>query len=174
MKQNYVIGSKMKKFYFLSLLCLIPLFGFIIGIVLIIYAVFKFRSWKLSLVILASMLGGVILTIADRSYLKNQLKYGDDPENQLSMLALYELDQISKDLEAFKNKYGFYPDSLKQLEVEFPDLMIVDPFLGRNAEAHKFINFYYKKENGKYDLFSSGKDCIPFTEDDLRPRKPMK
>jgi len=166
--------KKIRKFYFLSLLCLFPILGIMIGIVLSCFAIFRFKSVSLFLVILAMTVGGIFVMKLDRDYLRNEMRYGKDSDNLNTLLAQDDLDEIAKSCETYKLKHGTYPDSLQQLEKENPLLSITDPLLDRNPEAHKFINFYYKKTDQGYILFSSGLDAVPNTRDDIYPRKNLK
>ena len=50
--------TAIRKFYYLSLLCLIPAIGVVVGIVLSVYAIAKFRSIPLLLTIMVLTAGG--------------------------------------------------------------------------------------------------------------------
>ncbi len=55
-----------RKFYYLSLLCLIPALGVLIGLILLGFAIFKFKNQKLILVIIGAMaLGTLFFKIAN-------------------------------------------------------------------------------------------------------------
>lgn len=167
-------NKRLRKFFYLSLLCLFPGFGILIGIVLLCYAIFVFRNLKLIFAILLAVGGGILLLKLDEHYLSQELKYGIDTGNGFSVLAEDDLDKIVQHLDLYKLQHGVYPDSLQQLKKQDPTLNIIDPLLGRNSAAHKFINYYYQKKDDSYVLFSSGIDGIPHTKDDLFPRKPLK
>jgi hypothetical protein len=166
--------KKIRKFYFLSILCLLPVLGIIIGIVLCCFAIFRFKSVALFMVVLVMTTGGVFMIKLDSNYLRNEMRYGKDSDNLNILLAQNDLDEIAKSCESYKLKHGTYPDSLQQLEKENTLLSITDPILDRNPDAHKFIYFYYKKTDQGYILFSSGLDAIPNTRDDIYPRKTLK
>jgi hypothetical protein len=163
-------NKKVRKFYYLSLLCLIPGLGIIAGIILGCYAIFRFKSIKLFLTVVLTTTGGIVLIKADTYYLKREMMYGKDFENMAVIMAANDLDKITQNLEHYKLKHGDYPDSLQQLEMENPFLSIKDPLLARNREAHKFVYYYYRRTNNGYSLFSSGVDGIPNTKDDIYPR----
>lgn len=167
-------NRKIKKFYYLSLLCLIPGFGIIIAIILICYAIFKFKSIKLFITIILTTIGGIFLMKLDEYYLKQKIMYGKDFENIAVKEAVNDLDEITQKLERYKLKYGDYPDSLQQLGDESPFFSIKDPLLTRNPKVHKFLYYYYKKTADGYSLFSSGRDGIPNTKDDIYPRTHLK
>jgi Type II secretion system (T2SS), protein G len=167
-------NKKIRKFYYLSLLCLIPGFGIIGGIILSCYAIFKFKSIKLFLTVVLATVGGIFLVKLDNYYLEQKIMYGKEFENFAVQEVANDLELISKNLEHYKLKYGDYPDSLQQLKDENPFLSIKDPLLTRNKQAHKFIFYYYQKANDGYSLFSSGRDGIPNTSDDIYPRTHLK
>ena len=167
-------NEKIRKFYYLSLLCLFPGLGIIVGIILGCYAIFKFKSIKLFLVIALTTTGGIFLIKVDSYYLKQDLMYGKDNENLYFKMAADDLDEITQNLEHYKLKHGDYPDSFQQLEMENPLLSIKDPLLAKNPDAHKFLYFYYEKKEDSYTLFSSGRDGIPNTKDDIYPRTHLK
>ncbi|HSZ32683.1 MAG TPA: hypothetical protein VK772_05195 [Puia sp.] len=162
---------RISKYYYLSLLCIFPGFGLIAGLVLIIYAIFIFRSWKLFFVILVTLNVGVILLKMDMEHLENDMKYGKETEGRFSILAADYLDHISIRLEDFKSERGAYPENLDELYQTYPDVRIIDPLLGRSPSAHKEVNFYYNRVGAKYILFSAGIDGIPNTADDIFPSK---
>jgi hypothetical protein len=164
-----------KKFYYLSLLCLIPGFGILIGIGLIFFAIFDFRSRRLFFFILASMAGGLILLKIDMWYFINRVPYFEDAVNGRVMLSADNLDSIDVKLKVYKERTGSYPDSLQELKKVFPNLRITDPILAFNQNLNKQAHeFHYKKEGNSYVLFSVGKDGIPNTADDIYPRRPLK
>ena len=164
-----------KKFYYLSLLCLIPAFGIFIGIGLIFFAIFDFRSRRLFFFILASMAGGLILLKIEMWYLTNVLPYTEAAVNGRVMLSAANLDSIDAKLKVYKERTGSYPDSLHELKRVFPNLSITDPVLAFNPNLKKQADeFHYKKEGNSYVLFSVGKDGIPNTADDIYPWRPVK
>jgi len=164
-----------KKFYYLSLLCLIPGFGVLIGIGLIFYAIFDFKSRRLFFFILASMAGGLILLKIEMWYLKYRLPHNKDIVNSLVMLSADNLDSIDAKLKVYKEKNGSYPDGLQELKKAFPYLRISDPVLSQYPDMENEANeYHYKKEDSSYILFSVGKDGIANTPDDIYPRHPLK
>jgi hypothetical protein len=171
--------KRIKKFYYLSLLCLFPGLGILIGIVLLVYAVFVFRNIKLILFIILTMAGGYGIMKLDSAHLRHEMLYGKDSENEYSLLARSELDDIVRNLELYRVKHQRYPDSLKQLEKDNPGpVFIIDPLQARNHArnpiTYKFIYFYYTPKDTTYELFSAGVDGIPHTQDDIYPQRPLK
>lgn len=173
MRTGDIHKRRLKKFYYLSLLCLLPGLGPLIGIVLLVYAVFIFREIKLILLILLTMAVGYGLMKLDAAHLRHDMLYGKDSENRYSSLARSMLPDIVRHLELYKANHNRYPDSLKQLEKEYPKLFIIDPLQarnhGRDPITYKFIYFYYLPKDTIYELFSAGVDGIPHTKDDIYP-----
>jgi hypothetical protein len=178
MKIEVAHKRRLKKFYYLSLLCLFPGLGLLIGIVLLVYAAFIFKDIKLFLVILLAMAGGFGIMKLDSAHLRHEGLYGKDTEEVYSLLARDELDDIVRNLELYKLKHQRYPDSLQQLEKENPKLFITDPLQDRNIardpRIYKFRYFYYIPKGLTYELFSAGVDGIPHSQDDIYPQRPLK
>jgi hypothetical protein len=166
--------AKIKRFYYLTLFCLIPAIGVLVAIVLSVYAIARFKSIPLLLTIILMTAGGFGLAKLDSLYLKNRMKTSKDVENNLILLVQNELDDIVECLQKYKIRHGHYPDSLQQLERGTAFLSVKDPLLGRHPEAHKTFYYNYYKTTEGYVLFSSGADEIPNTTDDIYPRKPLK
>jgi len=168
------MSKKINIYYYLSFLCLFPGFGTIFGIVLIFYTYSKFHNKQLLALLLATSVGGIGIGYLISSTLKHEFMYGEEAGNMISRFAVDDLDFIAKKLELYKSVHGSYPDSLAQLKKENRGLNIADPLLTRNPKAHKFLNYFYEKKGDTYILFSSGVDGIPYTSDDLFPRKPLR
>lgn len=171
-KEKSNTSKRIRKFYFLSLLCLIPFLGAIVAIILLIYAIFVFKSFKLLFIVSILSIGGILFNSIEGKIMEKELKYGKESSILFSELSAEFLDSISTKLEIYKIKNGHYPESLLELKAQYPRLIITDPLLERNSEAHKQLYFYYHLNGEKYILFSSGIDCIPNTADDIFPKKP--
>lgn len=161
---------RQKKFSRLSWLCLIPGFGILIGIVLIFYSILEFRSKALFFRVLATMAGGILIIVLDNAYLKHDLYYNADSDGDFAKLDARNLDDLAQTLERYRLKYGNYPDSLPQLKMEYPRVLIKDFLIDRRSEPYKFMYYYYTRKGENYILFSSGIDRIPNTADDIYPR----
>jgi len=167
--------QKKNKFFYLSFLCLIPALGILIGIFLLFFAVFEFKSKRLFFTTLITMAGGILLLKLDTAYLKHDLMYGKDAASGFAMVAANDLDVIAKELDLFKIRYGKYPDSLLELKKFYPEIHIRDPLLNRDKELLNSSDYYHYQNNGdKYILYSVGIDGIANTNDDIYPRKPLK
>lgn len=166
--------KKIRKFYYLSLLGLIPGFGIPIAIFLLIYSAVLFWNPKLALVICVNMIIGIVIMRVDNYFLKQDMKNGVNANNGFKILAQIFLDSVHDKIEMYKDYTGSYPDSLGELKNIFPTLDIDDPLLLANDKGTNRRQFYYEKKEGKYILFSSGIDRIPHTLDDLYPSKTLK
>jgi Type II secretion system (T2SS), protein G len=167
-------SSKAKELYPLGLVCLIPGFGTIFGIIFSFFAILKYKSWRLYLFILLGTVGSLIIfVIADRQLIF-EMKYGKSAADLASKLVVQELNTIVEKLDLYQRKYQQYPDSLEQLAKEYHGLVIKDPLLMRNPEAHTFLKYYYKRNGSKFELFSSGIDGIPHNQDDIYPHEVFK
>jgi hypothetical protein len=162
------MSPRQNKFYAISLFCLIPAVGIILSIILIFFAIFDFKSRTFLLVLLLEI--GVNISIL--FYVQNQ--YKDRILFVPPELVSYDLDKVAEKLEQYKNKNGSYPDSLQQLQKEFPNLNIGDTILRSSISKVKFANYYYQKKSVRYILFSTGWDRIPFNEDDIYPHDSLK
>jgi hypothetical protein len=162
-----------RKYFYLSLLRLLPGFGIIIGIVLMYHAIFSIKSSLLILAIIVGISINCTFVIFNFYELKQEQMYGIEAGNFMATMAQHDLDVIVSKLEKFNKINGEYPVTLKRLQNEFPGLSIEDPLLTRNASAHKFLEYYYQKKDSSYVLFSSGIDAIPNTNDDIFPRKSL-
>jgi hypothetical protein len=164
-------SSKARELYPLGLVCLIPGFGTIFGIIFSFFAILKFKSWRLFFFIIIGTVGSlIILAIADRQLIY-EMKYGKEYESLASKLVVEELNTIVEKLDLYQQKHHQYPDSLEQLAKEYYGLVIKDPLLTRNPEAHTFLKYYYNRNGCKFELFSSGIDGIPHNQDDIYPHK---
>ncbi len=85
-----------------------------------------------------------------------------------------DLDNVVEKLELYKTRKGGFPESLQQLQKEFPTINIGDTLIWSTISKVKFGYYYYQRKGGKFILFSTGWDRIPFTEDDIYPHDALK
>jgi uncharacterized protein (DUF486 family) len=109
----------------------------------------------------------ICLNISITFYLFNQLKNRN--VDFTYVIVSYDLDNVAKKLQLYKNKNGNFPDSLQQLKSEFPNTNIRDTFLKSTFFKVRPANYYYQKKDDKFILFSTGWDRIPFNSDDIYP-----
>ncbi len=154
-----------KSLYYWGLLGLIPNFGFIGGVILLIKGLFQYNDKKLVIIGIADMLFTFIFWISFIYWTENGKTFID----LKSQLAQQELNTLVKDIEFYKLVNKTYPDSLRQLEKD-KDLTvnINEPFY-RITKNEKSKVFNYYRDNQGYHLFSSGYDEIPNTDDDIFP-----
>ena len=156
---------KNKPPYFLGLLCVIPLIGALVGIVLLYYGIFKYKD-KFFTVTGAL---GIIITVSIYSYMGYQLRYGIETGKGFAIVSKRELNNLDKLIHLYKLQYRSYPDSLKQIWEIDNTALIYDPLLARNLEKNKDTKYQYKRMGDSYILFSVGIDGIPNTADDIYP-----
>ena len=151
----------------LGLVCLIPFWGGLFGIALILLGYLKFKSK--GLIIIGSI--GVILNIGFYLYIYNHPDFSlfSNTNETIKRFSQNQLNNLVKDIEFYKVQHGDYPDSLEQLLENQTNISIEDPL--RNTDKNKTNpkTYNYKKIGSHYYLFSSGFDGIPNTKDDFYP-----
>lgn len=155
-----------KNLYYWGLLGLIPNFGFICGVILLIKGLFQYKDKKLVIIGIADMLFSCIFWIVFIHWTENGKTFID----LKSQLAQQELNSLVKDIEFYKLINKTYPDSLRQLENDKGLIVnFNEPFSSmRKNEKPKVFNYY--RDNQGYHLFSSGYDETPNTDDDIFPK----
>lgn len=150
--------------YLLGLLCLIPVVGFIVGVLLIILGIIHYKDkW---LVIIGTL--GVCITLYIYLWHIPDLTKDLNVEQGIEQASQYQLNNVVESIEYYKVINSVYPDSLVQLK----NVTIQDPLASHNMNKNTAFN--YIKVNNKYKVFSSGKDGIAGTKDDLFPQIPEK
>jgi hypothetical protein len=154
-----------KKIYWLGLLGLIPNLGIVIGCVLIFLG-FKRKDNKLKLIGLSDILFTLIFWFLFIQFTNSS----SIVKNANYQMTIHYLDEVVKDLEYFKSKNGFYPDSLGELRKQ-NKFFIDEEVFGRDEmfKEEKRDKFYYQKTNDDYILKSFGEDRKINTEDDIYP-----
>src|ERR1700750_1332999 len=156
---------KSKPPYLLGLLGLIPLVGAFVGVALILYGVFKYKS---KLLVIIGVLG-ITFSILVYSLIYYNMKYGKGSGELFAELSQQNLNSLVKDIEFFKQKSGSYPDNLEELQKADSLVDIHDALITRKMETGRDSKFIYRKLGDKYTLFSVGIDDIPNTADDIYP-----
>ena len=152
--------------YLLGLICLIPVIGALMGLLLLLYGIFKYKDKWLIIIGLAGMIWTAGISGAVVYYYKTS--FGQ--KHMLAAASQDGLDSLAKAVEFYKIKNGAYPDSLMQLSEDSSTVMIMDPLRFTDANSDfKHVEFMYKKVGDHYYLFSSGIDGIPNTNDDIYP-----
>ena len=147
--------------YLLGLLGFIPLVGFFVGVALILYGIIKYKNRKLVLIGIACVAFTILAysTLFYIGFISDFGKKGWEKHAQI------QLNSLVKEIEFYKSQNGKYPDSLKQLENQNQMIFLNDP-----TQSKIGVHYYnYKNLGEKYQLFSSGSDQIPNSNDDIFP-----
>jgi hypothetical protein len=141
--------------YSMGWLCLIPLVGGIVGVVLVINGFIKYNR---NLRMIITGIAGILFTVGiyGGMCLFGISKTG---RSQFVVFAQSDLNALMKDIEFYKTQNGNYPDSLPQLKTKDDFLQIHDPV--QVTGSSKTTMFNYQNTGKKYHLFSSGVDGIP-------------
>lgn len=159
---NKVIDSK--RYYKWSILIIIPLVGFIIGIILLRKGVIL----KDRLLIYVG-LAGIFFTIVFYGWIIYYGRYSQPGKAQAVEFTKFQLNRTMQEVEIYKLANGNYPDNLQELKSQDKHVPIIDP-LSQHFLSKKFTYFNYKKiGDSNYTLFSSGLDQTPNTSDDIYP-----
>jgi len=150
---NKTTGKKLYKYGWLGL---VPLVGFFSGLVLLWQGLFKFKDKVLAFIGLGS-----------RS-LHTTEEYSDVGAKDFEYFSQLRLNNLVKAIEFYKLTKKQYPDNLYQLQQSDPSVIIDDPIMFRGKKVSN-TKFNYKKTDTGYIVFSSGKDKIPDTADDIFP-----
>jgi hypothetical protein len=162
--------------YVLAGLSFIPLIGVIFGLIVIIIGFLKSKVGGWKLIVLGIL--GISTTVLLYGTLFHQASKDDGMfagiHGQLSEKLLTDL---VKNIEYYKIQNGKYPDSLIDLQPEDPSdissaVFIYDSTKSFNLEDNdepKLFHYELINDQNNYYLFSSGKDGIPFTGDDIHP-----
>jgi predicted membrane metal-binding protein len=157
---NSYYYTKPRPPYLLGLLCLIPLLGFFVGLVMLILGIAKYKDkWFIAIGVF-----GMLFTIGiygSMFYYGFMSKQG---KNAFAQIAQIQLNDLVRDVEFYKLENGKYPENLEQLIGANKMTMIYDPIQMMQPKP-----FNYQNLDSNYTLFSSGLDGIPNTKDDLFP-----
>lgn len=157
--------------FVLGLLSLIPFFGFILGIIALIYGFKSLKRIKLnneggknktiagiSISIISILLWGGLYTFMKQD-LNRKINDGTFERLEIQGVETQLINYVGK-IELYYKSHGNYPDSLGQLD--FNEFELHDDLFG--------YKIYYKKLDTIYDIRSLGKDGLYGTEDDIFPK----
>lgn len=154
-----------KSLYYIGILCLIPLFGALLGIILILLGIFRYKDkW---LIIIGTI--GILITLFAYLSMFYFIKYSDLNAKGSAKLSQEEINNLAKRIEFYKFQTGVYPDNLERLRSFDNTSIIYDPILLRKMDDKINTTFIYNKIRDHYKLFSVGIDGIPNTSDDIYP-----
>jgi hypothetical protein len=157
--------------YVLSLSSFIPVFGIAGGIGAVLYGLSKRRLGGMKIVLIGS--AGLIFTVMDGvsdfyTKMKHPVSFEEAaPVRQTEI----RLNELVRGLEAFRERNGFYPDSLAQiLQQADTTLSILDPMDTQPPDVEQRRLAYEPDPSGEwYRLFSKGEDGAAGTDDDIFP-----
>ncbi len=151
--------------YWIGYFCLFPLIGALIGIVLIYWGFFRYKSKLL----VAIGFAGVMITVATWYFIFYDMRHGANTARAYAKISQKQINSLANIVEYYKVKRGVYPDSLEQIREIDEMVDIKDPLLLRRMDKNLNSNFHYEKTGDKYSLFSVGIDGVPHTADDIYP-----
>lgn len=150
--------------YLFGFLCLIPLVGALVGIVMLILGITKYKDKWFSLI----GAFGIFITIAIYSSLAYFTMNGSAAKTGFAQISQMQLNSLVPNIEYYKLEKGHYPATLK-------DVLEVDKIAPINdvvqaINYNKKALYNYKNLGETYLLFSSGQDGIANTKDDVYPQ----
>ena len=162
-------NSKNSSLYWWGIVGFIPVLGAIVGLILTLLGIFKYKDRNLILI----GIGCIAFTVILNSIV--YFKLVNDPDfflESTESISQFELNTITKEIEIFKLKKGRYPNSLNELDsslrIEGNFVALNDPLqFGSQNNKSGYFNYYIIGD--KYRLFSSGKDKTENTADDIYP-----
>jgi hypothetical protein len=163
MENQPIIINSQKPLYLVGLLCLIPLIGAFVGLVLLLLGIIKYKD-KL-LIVIGTF--GIVFTVSIYSFLFYYIENSEEAKNGFKEVSQMQINNLIKNIEFYKLQNGQYPDSLPQLLATDKLTPINDAI--QIVKHRKSTYFTYKKIGGTYKLFSSGQDGISNTKDDIYP-----
>ncbi|MEW8375451.1 MAG: type II secretion system protein GspG [Candidatus Thiodiazotropha sp.] len=155
-------------------LSFVPVFGVLVGLVVIIWGLVKWKLGGWGLVLIGTL--GICFTV----YLYGALFYvGFAAIEEVSVdhkvrRAQTQLNKLVRKIEYYKIIHGEYPESLISLKTERQGVkyfsFIYDPFF--SFKDMQLLPYNYGRVNNdkNYFLSSSGPDRIEGTEDDIFPK----
>lgn len=155
--------QKPKPPYWLGFLGIIPIAGAIVGLILIILGIFRYRN--IALVILGLIGIGFSVVIYNIFPSAGDMMKDKQTRRAFAEFSKDDLNSLVKEIEFYKIQNSAYPDSLQQIDTKGSLTNIYDPLL--TGQKNRIFN--YHKIGTKYTLFSSGEDQKPNTADDIYP-----
>ena len=149
--------------YLIGILCVIPLVGALVGIIMLILGITKYKDkWF-------SIIGtfGIFFTILVYSSLFYYMFNGKGSQTAFANISQMQLNSLVKNIEFYKLEKGHYPNKLEELLETDKLAPINDAIQSLKFKKNTFYN--YKNLGENYLLFSSGQDGIANTKDDLYP-----
>lgn len=154
---------KFKRIYYWGLLGIVPGFGTLAGVIMVITGLFYYKDKRFTFIGFITIMLSVISLFSLFNYLSS------DPETQRTLAGISKknINGLVEDIESYKYEKGEYPDSLEQVFRFKKNAIIFDVLLTTKLKKNNQYN--YQKISDKYKVFSSGIDSIPNTDDDIYP-----
>lgn len=153
--------------FVLFLICLIPLIGAFVGLVLIILGFNNQKNKKL----IQIGIFGIIVTIISYSTFYFITRKIDNNDTQIIELTNNTLSKLKLLIEGYKVENGNYPKDLETLSKVNETIMINDPILLFKMDDTIKTTFEYETDGKSFKLFSVGIDGKANTKDDIYPKK---
>lgn len=160
----------------LGVLSFIPFFGIFIGIVAIIIGIVDIVKNKSKLGIIGLVLGviGILISIGvyGSLFYFGFFKKGGVYDDLRIEMAKKQLTDTINAIEAYKARFGEYPERIQDLEKISDALVYTDQLQIVNQIRQTGSNdttFFYENKGDFYYLFSRGIDGEAFTNDDIFP-----
>ena len=157
-------NKKGKVHYWWGLLGLIPLLGAIVGFVLVLLGIFRYRNKTLVYIGTAC----ILFTVGLYSYLIYVARNSDEVATGFATISQMQVNGLVKDIEFYKIQHGVYPNKLEDLQENNELVTIVDPIL-LNHSTKGNLNYQYEKVGDRYKIYSVGVDRVDNTTDDIYP-----
>lgn len=162
--QTATLPTQSRPPYLLGLLCLMPLLGAFVGVILLILGIVKYKDKWLTIIGVL----GIVLTVGIYSFLFYYMKNGDLSKKGFADISQMQLNSLVKNIEFYNIQHGQYPDNLQQLLQDDKLAPIEDAI--QMVQQRPVTTYHYQRIGNKYILFSSGQDGIPNNGDDLLPQ----
>ncbi len=152
----------------------IPLLGIFIGLSAIVVGISDIAKNKSRLGWIGLILGmlGILFTIGlygSLFYFGFAQRGGLYDEMRLELVREKQLPNTINAIEAYKARFGEYPNAIEELEMISDDPFVIVDLLQVVMGNDKNPNYYYEYRGNHYYLFSRGVDGLPFTDDDVFP-----
>lgn len=149
-------------FYLLGIIGLFPIFGFVIGLCLVIYGIIKDKK-SIVFIGIIDMSITIILVVVLLYFSKNTKSFQPVAIDS----SINNLNSLVESIEFHNYAHGQYPDSLGEIKFLNPlynDVDQIQVIVGNEERKYK-----YSKVDSGYYLFSLGVDGVEFTSDDVFP-----
>ena len=149
--------------YASGLLCFIPLVGYLISALFILFGLIRFKNFILVIIGIV----GILFNLSFQFYMQKDLNDTIAAGAGYKEFSQKNLKQCVKVIEYFKMENGIYPDNLEQLEDSITNFTDIYRSLDTKNHRNPFVQYILKGDF--YSIFSVGPDKKPHTLDDIYP-----